>query len=78
MTWMDYVRLTVAGSIFVQVHVFKPVASKAGNSEQYVICLGFKKLTKAHLDKLQLGFSEDPLNCTHFYVIFLLSIYFEK
>ena len=58
---MDDIRLCCCQMHFAQVHVFKPVASKAGNSEQYLVCLGFTRLTKAHLDKLQLGFSEAPL-----------------
>lgn len=41
--------------ILVQLHVFKPVTSKAGNSEQYVICIGYKGtavLTQEHLKKM--------------------------
>jgi hypothetical protein len=39
--------------------VYKPVTSKGGNSEQYVICIGYKGkgiLTEAYWDKLKLGF----------------------
>ena len=43
------------GSLSPQLHVFKPVTSKAGNSEQYVICIGYRGtavLTQEHLKKL--------------------------
>ena len=42
-----------------QLHVFKPVTSKAGNSEQYVICIKFKGtavLTQDHLKKLSTAY----------------------
>ena len=42
-----------------QLHVFKPVTSKAGNSEQYVICVKFKGtavLTQDHLKKLSTAY----------------------
>lgn len=41
--------------ILMQLHVFKPVTSKSGNSEQYVICIGYKGtavLTQEHLKKM--------------------------
>ena len=44
----------------VQVHVFKPITSKAGNSEHYLVCIGFKGssvLTDQHLEQLMIGFS---------------------
>ena len=47
--------------ILFQVNVFKPVTSKAGNSEQYVICVNYKgkaTFSDAHWDRLRLGFSE--------------------
>ena len=41
----------------LQVHVFKPATSKAGNSEQYIICLGYKGrsnvLTHGHLERFR-------------------------
>ena len=49
-----------------QLHVFKPVTSKAGNSEQYVICIGFKGtavLTQDHLKKLSTAYGKDTY-CT--------------
>ena len=43
----------------LQVNVFKPVTSKAGNSEQYIICMKYKGktiLNDAYWDRLKLGF----------------------
>ncbi|XP_019856804.1 PREDICTED: cap-specific mRNA (nucleoside-2'-O-)-methyltransferase 1-like isoform X2 [Amphimedon queenslandica] len=42
------------------VNVYKPVSSKAGNSEQYIVCVGFKGrsvITDVHLNKLKQGFN---------------------
>ncbi|KAJ8038293.1 Cap-specific mRNA (nucleoside-2'-O-)-methyltransferase 2 [Holothuria leucospilota] len=39
--------------IFDEVHVKKPVTSKAGNSEVYVVCLGFQGICSNLLDKLE-------------------------
>ena len=43
-----------------QVNVFKPASSKAGNSEQYIICLGYKGrsnvLTHGHLEKFRASY----------------------
>lgn len=48
--------------IIVQVHVFKPATSKAGNSEQYIICLGYKGrsnvLTHGHLERFRAVYGE--------------------
>jgi 23S rRNA U2552 (ribose-2'-O)-methylase RlmE/FtsJ len=38
--------------VFEQVHVTKPVTTKETNSEVYVVCLGFKGISKQHLNKL--------------------------
>ena len=37
---------------FERVHVFKPATSKEGNSEVYVICQGFKSISRNKLDLL--------------------------
>ena len=50
---------------FVQLHVFKPVTSKAGNSEQYVICIGYKGtavLTQEHLKKMSRVYGNTALH----------------
>ena len=38
--------------------MFKPVTSKAGNSEQYIVCMKYKgkALGSAHWERLRLGF----------------------
>ena len=40
--------------------MFKPASSKAGNSEQYIICLGYKGrsnvLTHGHLEKFRASY----------------------
>ena len=55
-----------------QLHVFKPATSKAGNSEQYLICLGYKGaniLSQKLVAKLKLFFGE---KCSCFSLISLL------
>ena len=55
-----------------QLHVFKPATSKAGNSEQYLICLGYKGtniLSQKFVAKLKLVFGE---MCSLFSLISLL------
>ena len=50
-----------------QVHVFKPASSKAGNSEQYLICLGYKGrsnvLTHGHLEKFRAVYGTRTPSC---------------
>lgn len=49
---------------YCKVNVYKPVSSKAGNSEQYIVCVGFKGrsvITDVHLNKLKQGFSKKYL-----------------
>lgn len=46
---------------FLQLHVVKPATSKAGNSEQYVICLGYNganALSQKLMERLKLVFGE--------------------
>lgn len=55
-----------------QLHVFKPATSKAGNSEQYLICLGYRGtniLSQKFVAKLKLVFGE---MCSLFSLISLL------
>lgn len=46
--------LYVLSCCFKSLHIFKPATSKGGNSECYVIAIGYKKavMTEAHLEKL--------------------------
>ncbi|XP_072135202.1 cap-specific mRNA (nucleoside-2'-O-)-methyltransferase 2 [Mobula birostris] len=43
---------------FEQVHAFKPATSKAGNSEVYIVCLGYRGQSAlgTHLEELEQGF----------------------
>eukprot|EP00058_Branchiostoma_floridae_P003283 XP_002588771.1 hypothetical protein BRAFLDRAFT_125627 [Branchiostoma floridae] len=43
---------------FQEVHVFKPVTSKSGNSEVYVVCVGYsgQETLAGHMDKLMENF----------------------
>ncbi|GIX70540.1 cap-specific mRNA [Caerostris extrusa] len=45
--------------IFKEIHVFKPCTSKSGNSEVYVICLGYDGIVKldSYLEKLNQNYS---------------------
>lgn len=47
--------------LFEQVHFKKPVTSKEGNSESYVICLGFKgrEFVKPYLNRLKEHFAKE-------------------
>lgn len=57
----------------LQLHVFKPVTSKAGNSEQYVICIGYKGtvvLSQEHLKKMSRVYGNKlPYICTYIHQI---------
>ncbi|XP_037948237.1 cap-specific mRNA (nucleoside-2'-O-)-methyltransferase 2-like [Teleopsis dalmanni] len=47
-------KLFLLNCVFEEVHVFKPATSKRGNSENYIICLGYKKDTKHLADTLKI------------------------
>ncbi|XP_035685398.1 cap-specific mRNA (nucleoside-2'-O-)-methyltransferase 2-like [Branchiostoma floridae] len=44
--------------VFQEVHVFKPATSKSGNSEVYVVCVGYsgQETLAGHMDKLMENF----------------------
>ncbi|XP_019613987.1 PREDICTED: cap-specific mRNA (nucleoside-2'-O-)-methyltransferase 2-like [Branchiostoma belcheri] len=47
--------------VFDEVHAFKPATSKSGNSEVYVVCLGYsgQEALTGHMDKLMANFKPD-------------------
>ncbi|KAI8491532.1 cap2 mRNA methylation [Branchiostoma belcheri] len=47
--------------VFDEVHAFKPATSKSGNSEVYVVCLGYsgQETLAGHMDKLMSNFKPD-------------------
>jgi hypothetical protein len=47
-----------------QVDVYKPVTSKANNSETYVTCMGFRGISDALLQALLSFVGEETFDCT--------------
>ncbi|CAH1786863.1 unnamed protein product [Owenia fusiformis] len=47
--------------VFKEVHIMKPVCSKGGNSEIYLVCLDFIGIEKKYLDKMATHFGPKPL-----------------
>uniref|UniRef100_W8BQT0 Cap-specific mRNA (nucleoside-2'-O-)-methyltransferase 2 n=1 Tax=Ceratitis capitata TaxID=7213 RepID=W8BQT0_CERCA len=46
-------QLFLLNCVFEEVHVFKPATSKRGNSEVYLVCIGYKKETQYLPELLQ-------------------------
>lgn len=61
-------KLFLLNCVFEEVHVFKPATSKRGNSEVYVICIGYRKQTKNLPEILQL--MKENVECTNIFPLF--------
>ncbi|XP_036331208.1 cap-specific mRNA (nucleoside-2'-O-)-methyltransferase 2 [Rhagoletis pomonella] len=61
-------KLFLLNCVFDEVHVFKPATSKRGNSEIYVICIGYKKKTKYLPETLQL--MKENVECANIFPLF--------
>lgn len=44
--------LFITQCFFKEIEIFKPLTSRSGNSEKYVICKGFKGITDVEITKL--------------------------
>lgn len=62
-------NLIIFLNIKIQVWIKKPVTSKAGNSEVYVVCLGFQGIDPKMLDKLKENYGK-IMNTKHIFYLF--------
>ena len=58
-------------AVFNEVHVFKPATSKPGNSELYLVCLGYigRSLIKDYLNILHKNFSESVFQSRNLFFV---------
>ncbi|XP_011181564.2 cap-specific mRNA (nucleoside-2'-O-)-methyltransferase 2 isoform X2 [Zeugodacus cucurbitae] len=61
-------KLFLLNCIFEEVHVFKPATSKRGNSEVYIICIGYRKHTENLPEILQL--MKENVECANIFPLF--------
>ncbi|XP_050326335.1 cap-specific mRNA (nucleoside-2'-O-)-methyltransferase 2 [Bactrocera neohumeralis] len=61
-------KLFLLNCVFEEVHVFKPATSKRGNSEIYIICIGYRKQTKYLPELLQL--MKENVGCANILPLF--------
>lgn len=64
-----FYNLIIFLNIIIQVWIKKPVTSKAGNSEVYVVCLGFQGIDPKMLDKLKENYGK-IMNIKHISICF--------
>ncbi|XP_014096132.1 cap-specific mRNA (nucleoside-2'-O-)-methyltransferase 2 [Bactrocera oleae] len=61
-------KLFLLNCVFEEVHEFKPATSKRGNSEVYIICIGYRKQTKYLPELLQL--MKENVECANIFPLF--------
>ncbi|XP_053962927.1 cap-specific mRNA (nucleoside-2'-O-)-methyltransferase 2 [Anastrepha ludens] len=61
-------KIFLLNCVFDEVHVFKPATSKRGNSEVYIVCIGYRKQTKYLPETLQL--MKENVECANIFPLF--------